>query len=60
MVLYTSGSVSAWLYEMHFIPCQMQVLMTSFLYKNFSVRELNKVCLQGKRPYRVRFWIWTD
>jgi len=39
--------------------CQMQVLMAFFLYKNFSVRELNKVCLEGKRHYLVRFWIWT-
>jgi hypothetical protein len=35
----------------------MQVLITFFLYKNFSLPELNNVCLQGKRPYLVRFWI---
>jgi hypothetical protein len=37
----------------------MQVFMTFFLYQNFSVRELNKVCLQRKRPYLTGFWMWT-
>ena len=53
-VLYRK--VSAWLYEIHTLSNSS---FDDFLYKNVCVRELNKVCLQGKRPYLVRFWIWA-